>query len=308
MPSQGGFAQGFMLASAASASIAVASARYLQKHAHLGADFTSYAPHRPGTNVVVSSHHPAGSIAPAEYRKFKLTSKTELSKGIWRFVFALPSSVSVLGLPIGQHITIRGYVDDKTITRSYTPVSNNRDLGRLELLIRIYPDGQLGQYLTKIQVGVDVEIRGPKGAMRYRKGMSTRLGMIGGGTGIMPLYQLIRAICEDKTDNTEISLIYANRSEGDILMKQQLDRFSKASGGRFKVHYMLDHPGEGWTGGTGYINKDVLEQRMPKAGPDTKVLLCGPPGMVNATTKNLVSLGFPQPGAVSKMSDQVFLF
>ncbi|KAK5691114.1 hypothetical protein LTR97_011766 [Elasticomyces elasticus] len=308
MPGHGGFAQGFLLAGVSSAIIAAASVRYLQKHMNFGTDFTSYPAHKHGTHMVLSSHHPAGSITPAEYRKFKLTSKTELSAGIWRFIFTLPTPVSVLGLPIGQHIAIRGYVEEKTITRSYTPVSNNRDLGRIELLIRIVPDGQLGKYLSKIDAGDDVEIRGPKGAMRYRKGMSASLGMIGGGTGITPLYQLIRAICEDKTDDTEISLVYANRSEADILLRQQLDRFSKSSGGRFKVHYMLDHPGENWTGGKGYINQEVLEQRMPKSGMDTKILICGPPGLVNACTKNLVALGFPPPGAVSKMSDQVFLF
>jgi cytochrome-b5 reductase len=144
--------------------------------------------------------------------------------------------------------------------------------------------------------------------MRYRKGMSKRLGMVGGGTGITPLYQLIRAICEDKTDDTEISLLYGNRSESDILMRKQLDRFAHQSNGKFKVHSMLNQAPEGWTGGTGFVTKDVLAERMPARDPETKILLCGLPGMVNATLKSLVSLGFPEPGRVSKMSDEVFLF
>lgn len=185
--------------------------------------------------TVASTNFPTGAIAPSTYRKFALREKTELSQGIYRFVFDLPTSASVLGLPIGQHVAIRGSVEDTSVTRSYTPVSNNRDLGRLELLIRIYPDGQLGQYLKALQPGDKVDIRGPKGAMRYRKGMSKELGMVGGGTGITPLFQLIRAICEDKTDTTKISLVYANRSEADIMLRDRLDTFAEASNGQFTV-------------------------------------------------------------------------
>jgi len=303
-----GFAQGFLLAATTSSVIAIAGMRYLQKITKMEKDPFHLPAHRAASHVVVSSHHPVGAIAPAEYRKFKLSKKIELANGIWKFVFALPTSTSVLGLPIGQHIAIRGEVDDHTITRSYTPISNNRDLGRLELMIRLYPDGQLSRYLSGIQVGDLVEIRGPKGSMRYRKGMSKRLGMVGGGTGITPLYQLIRAICEDKTDDTEVSLVYANRSEADIMMREQLETFAAQSNGQFKLHFMLDHPSDKWEGGRGYVNADVLKEHMPPKDDDTKILLCGPPPMVNAIKKGLTSLGFPEPGNVSKMSDQVFVF
>lgn len=308
LAAHGGFAQGFLLAGVTSTVIAAGSVRYLSSVTKLGRDPFELEAHRHASHVVASSHHPSGAIAAGEYRKFKLSSKTELSKGIWRFIFALPTSSSVLGLPTGQHIGIRGEVDDHTVTRSYTPISNNRDLGRLELLIRIYPDGKMGKHLSQLQVGGEAEIRGPKGAMRYRKGMSKRIGMIGGGTGITPLFQIIRAICEDKTDNTEVSLVYGNRSEADIMLRQQLDRYSKESQGQFRIRYVLDRPSENWTGHKGYIDKDLLGKTMPKPATDSKILLCGPPGMVNAVEESLISLGFEKPGAVAKMSDQIFLF
>lgn len=307
-PHSSSFTQGFMLASVTAGIVAIASARYLSKKLDLDTDFQSLPSHI-SASPIYHAPHIKGSLQPGEYRKFKLTDKQELAKGIWRFVFALPTPTSVLGLPIGQHIGIRGPVGDETVFRSYTPVSNNRDLGRLELLIRIYPDGKLGAgYLSQLQIGDQVDIRGPKGAMRYRRGMSTKIGMVAGGTGITPVYQLIRAICEDPADETEISLVYANRSESDILLRKQLDRFSRESNGRFKVHYTLDQPPQGWQGGEGRITKEVLEERMPKADPSVKILLCGPPGLINATKNNLVELGYEAPGAVSKMTDQIFCF
>lgn len=74
-------------------------------------------------------------------------------------------------------------------------------------------------------------------------------------------YQLIRAICEDKTDITQIGLIYANRSEDDILMHAQLDRF--ASSGKLKVFYTLDKPAQGWRGGKGYVTKEMIQEHLP---------------------------------------------
>jgi cytochrome-b5 reductase len=303
-----GFLEGFLLASVTASVIGIASALYLSKLLNLEVDFSKLPSHATAVNAVASADYPTGVITPSTYRKFALREKVELSEGIFRFVFDLPKSTSVLGLPIGQHIAIRGNVDDHSVTRSYTPVSNNRDLGRLELLIRIYPDGQLGKYLKTLQPGDKVDIRGPKGAMRYRKGMSKELGLVGGGTGITPLFQIIRAICEDKTDDTKLTLVYANRSEADIMLRKRLDAFAEASNGQFEVYSMLDKPPAGWQYGTGHIDKDVLQQKMPGASDDNKILVCGPPGLVNATKNNLVELGWKEPGSVSKMSDQIFCF
>ena len=130
--------------------------------------------------------------------------------------------------------------------------------------------------------------------------------MVGGGTGITPLFQIIRAICEDATDNTQVSLIYGNRSEPDIMLHEYLDHFAEAARDKFKVLCTLDHPGPGWHDEAGFVSKDLLQERMPKPANDTKTLLCGPPPMVNANKTNLVELGFEAPGAVSKAGDQVF--
>lgn len=310
----GGFTSGFLLASITCAAVGFMGFRYFNNETarRFGGDYTSYPAHIPASKTVVSTNRPAGVLRSQEYQRFKLTHKVELAKDIYRFVFALPHPSSVLGLPIGQHVAIRGSYDDpdghQTVSRSYTPVSNNSDLGRLELVIRCYPDGKLtGNYLVNLEEGDEVEFRGPKGAMRYRKGMSKRIGMVAGGTGITPMFQLIRSICEDKTDKTEVSLVYANRSEGDILLRKQLDRFADENS-NFKVHYMVDQASEGWQGGVGHVDKDVLQQKMPEVASDTKILLCGPPGLVNATKKSLGEMGFEEPGAVAKMSDQIFCF
>lgn len=49
------------------------------------------------------------------------------------------------------------------------------------------------------------------------------------------MYQVIRAVMEYPSDSTLISLIYANRTEQDILLKPQLDEMATRYAGRFKV-------------------------------------------------------------------------
>lgn len=250
-----------------------------------------------------------GWLHPTTFQSLPLVRKDLVAPNTYRLVFELPTTQTVLGLPIGQHVAITANVDGQAVTRSYTPVSNNADRGTLELIIKCYPDGKLtGGYLANLEIGDEVKFRGPKGAMRYKPGHCKRIGMLAGGSGITPMYQVIRAICEDQRDTTKISLIYANRTEADILLREELDAFARKYPNNLKVYYVLDNPPADWQGGVGHVTKDTIAERFPSADIDSKAMICGPPGMVNAAKNALVELGFEKPGAMSKMNDQIFCF
>jgi len=55
----------------------------------------------------------------------------------YSYRFKLPHVQDVLGLPIGQHISISAEINGKLITRSYTPISNDDDRGRFDLIIKV---------------------------------------------------------------------------------------------------------------------------------------------------------------------------
>lgn len=249
------------------------------------------------------------AVDPQEWRPFKLVRKTLVSPNVYRLVFALQRPDHILGLPTGQHVALRAVIDGKAVSRSYTPVSNNSDLGRIELLIKVYDKGLMTKHLEAMNVGETIDIRGPKGAMQYKPlEYAKHIGMIAGGTGITPMFQMIRAICEDESDTTTMSLLYANNTEADILLREELDGYVKQCPEKFRVHYVLAKPSESWTGSKGFINADLIKEHLPAAADDTKMLLCGPPPMVQAVGKTLAGLGFKAPGAISKATDQVFLF
>jgi len=87
--------------------------------------------------------------------------------------------------------------------------------------------------------------------------------MIAGGTGITPMLQVVKAVIRGRAagDKTEIDLIFANVTEQDILLREDLDTLAKEDPG-FRVHYVLDRPPEGWTGGVGYVTSEMITVRV----------------------------------------------
>jgi cytochrome-b5 reductase len=234
--------------------------------------------------------------------------KDVLSLDIYRFVFSLPNSTDILLLPTGQRVVIQPEVDGKMVNRSYTPVSNSKVQGHLDLVIKVYPQGVMTNYLAALKPNELVHFRGPKGRMNYHCGLCKNLGMIVGGTGITPAYQIIRAICEDPEDNTKVSLLYANHTEEDILLRGKLARLQYQFASKLSIWYVLSSPPEEWQYGQGRVTKDIIRDKLAAQSADSKVHLCGPHEMVVAMRKILVDLGFGPPRAMSKTDDQIFLF
>jgi len=207
---------------------------------------------------------------------------------------------------------------DAEIKRNYTPTPEDR-LGYVEIVAKIYrpgtvtmPDGKaitwedggkMSQYLDSLKVGDWVDINGPVGHIEYQGGGKFKLpgqireakhvGMMAGGTGITPMLQVAAAALNDPRDTTQFSLIYANKTQGDILVQDLLEEYSARSNGRFKVYYTLDFPPEGWQHKKGFITDEMIKECLPPPSKNSLILMCGPPPMVEyACKKNLEKLGY----------------
>ena len=112
--------------------------------------------------------------------------------------------------------------------------------------------------------------------------------MIAGGTGITPMLQIIRAILKNLSDVTQISLIFANVNEEDILLREQLEQLAENEKSRFKLYLVLNNPPEGWTGGVGFVTQEMIREHCPKPAKDIKILMCGPPPMISGMKKHCV--------------------
>ncbi|ODV76982.1 NADH-cytochrome b5 reductase 1 [Suhomyces tanzawaensis NRRL Y-17324] len=247
-------------------------------------------------------------LKPDQFQKFPLIEKTRVSHNTAVYRFGLPKSTDRLGLPIGQHISIGATIGDKEIVRSYTPISTDDELGYFDLLIKTYENGNISRHVESKKVGETVEFRGPKGFFTYVPNMVESFGMIAGGTGIAPMYQIISAILRNPEDRTKIHLVYANVTDNDILLRAELDKWAKEHPAQFKIHYVLNEAPENWQGSVGFVTPEIIDEHLPKHTENTTMLLCGPPPMISAMKKAAVSLGYPKAKPVSKLGDQVFVF
>jgi cytochrome-b5 reductase len=261
-----------------------------------------------------------------------LLKKTHISHDTIQFRFKLPLN-TVLGLPVGKHIVLfaktiggiipgewNGHPDKEASTsqiqRKYTPITLDCNaVGFFELLIKIYkksdnfPDGgRMSQYLENLQVGETIKVKGPVGVHGYYgKGMTSSyecnaLIMIAGGSGITPLFQIIQSILKSRHDDTSIRLLYANKTENDILLRKQLDELARQQPSQFQIWYTLDFPPPGWKYSTGFVTSEMICNKLiDTSSGEVGYMVCGPLPMVKyACVANLKKLG------VSK--DKIIIF
>ncbi|XP_073062230.1 NADH--cytochrome b5 reductase 1-like [Primulina eburnea] len=242
---------------------------------------------------LLSPKKPKVCLDPDNFKEFKLVKKTQISHNVATFKFALPSPTSVMGLPIGKHISCRGKDSQgEEVIKPYTPTTLDSDVGYFELVIKMYPQGRMSHHFREMREGDYLSVKGPKGRFNYKPGQVRAFGMLAGGSGLTPMFQVTRAILENPTDRTKVHLIYANVTLEDILLKDKLDSLAKNYPDSFKVYYVLNQPPEEWNGGVGFVSKEMIQAHCPAPASDIQILRCGPPPMNKAMAGHLEALGY----------------
>ena len=81
-------------------------------------------------------------------------------------------------------------------------------------------------------------------------------------------------------DATQVRAVDANKTEVDILLREDLEDFGRRSEGRVSVTHVLSDAGDGWQGERGLVNGEVLRRCLFPPEEGNAVFLCGPPGLV----------------------------
>ncbi|KAK5656133.1 hypothetical protein OQA88_4893 [Cercophora sp. LCS_1] len=110
------------------------------------------------------------------------------------------------------------------VARDYTPLpapsegQERKDIenGILRFFVRKMDGGEVSSYLSRLQVGETVELRGPHMGfdVRERLGSSDRVVFVAGGTGIAPALQTVRALAHRQA-RPDVAILWANRHRAD---------------------------------------------------------------------------------------------
>lgn len=220
-----------------------------------------------------------------QWTDFKLSNIKTLSHNVKEFTFQLPAD-KVLGLTYTSCLLAK-FVTEKgsAVIRPYTPVSDLDTPGEFKLVIKRYETGKFGNHIFGLSNGDTVSFKGPISKYPWTPNMHDQIGLIGAGTGITPLYQLIHGIISNPDDHTKITLYYGNISEDDILLRKELEELQKHHPIQFKVHFFINEAKnpETWKGNIGFITKEYVQKTLfyPEAN-NVKVFVCGPPPLYKA--------------------------
>jgi propane monooxygenase reductase component len=204
-----------------------------------------------------------------------------LTHDIRRLVLRLVDGAELAYHP-GQYVDIRIPGTDSE-HRSFSMANLPSDGGRLEFMIKLYPDGRFSGLLEdgSIGPGDELEVTGPYGVFTLRESSERRLLFIGGGAGMAPILCLLRSLA-DRGSARPAVFYYGARSEADLIELDELDAV------RF-VPALSEQP---WDGETGLIT-DVVDRREGDLS-DVDAYLCGPPPMVDAAIDLLTRRGVPE--------------
>ncbi|XUY36769.1 NADH-dependent fumarate reductase, putative [Leishmania panamensis] len=218
--------------------------------------------------------------------------------------FNMPGALQKTGLALGQFIAMRGDWDGQQLLGYYSPITLPDDIGVIGILARA-DKGRLAEWISALQPGDAVEMKACGGLIIHRRFAARhlffrshkirKLALIGGGTGVAPMLQIVRAAVKKPfVDSIEsIQFIYAAEDVSELTYRTLLESYEKEYGsGKFKCHFVLNNPPAQWTEGVGFVDTALLRSAVQAPSNDLLVAICGPPIMQRAVKSALKGLGY----------------
>lgn len=273
----------------------------------------SYSVGKPSFAVVPPGNCQFGE----EWCKVPLKKVERVSKDTKVLTFATPDESKPLNLPTCACLLAQGGCDNEnnSFIRPYTPVSTNNMIGEFELMVKIYPDGNLSKHMDSMKVGDTLDFKHIKFNVKKQYPFGNKhICMLVGGTGITPMVQALHAILGNGDDKeTKVVMLYGSQRADEILCEEVLDQWQKLYPDQLSVtHVMSNQPkwyknliggtfrfvkkviskvpllpvkppaGSSWKGDCGFITKEMIRDKFPGPKEDVNVFVCGPPPMYNA--------------------------
>uniref|UniRef100_A0A8I3RYN8 NADH-cytochrome b5 reductase n=2 Tax=Canis lupus familiaris TaxID=9615 RepID=A0A8I3RYN8_CANLF len=168
-------------------------------------------------------------LSPETFLAFRISAMDRLTEDTYRVRFAVPRN-SQLGLRPGQHLILRGKVDDLEIQRAYTPISPANAEGYFEVLIKCYETGLMSRYVKSWSTGDTTFWRGPFGDFFYKPNQTLsdptqghrqhgELLMLASGTGLAPMVPVLQSITDNAEDETFVTLVGCFKTFEGIYLK-----------------------------------------------------------------------------------------
>lgn len=189
----------------------------------------------------------------------------------------------------GQYILVSLTVEGKVVTKAFSLSSSPTEKDYIEFTKKL-TGHPFSEVLDNMKVGDSAVISGPFGKMIF-EGEYAKVALLSGGIGITPMISICR-YCTDMRLDTDIMVIYSNKTESDLAFREELDEMMR-NNSNLKVVYTLTRASESWTGCRERICENMVVREIPDYR-DRHFLICGPPEMVRSMEEMLSAMNIPK--------------
>jgi propane monooxygenase reductase subunit len=218
----------------------------------------------------------------------EVVANAQVTRDMHHLVLRLVEPREVKFFP-GQYmdIAVPGTEEHRSFSMANT---SSREDGRLEFVIKVYPDGLFSRHLAdELRVGDRLDVTGPFGVFTLRESHDSELVFLGGGAGMAPILGLLRSMSE-RGIARKATFYYGARTKADLCFEAELHALEQTLPGFRYVPALSEPDGDpDWDGETGLITEVVKRLAGDLHGQDAYV--CGPPPMVEAAMALLAKLG-----------------
>ena len=182
----------------------------------------------------------------------------------------------------GQYVdlTIPGH----GVTRAYSMANPPGEPRKLQFIIKKYADGAFSALLDEgLPAGTAIAAKGPYGGCFRREGRSGAMILVGGGSGMSPLWSILNDHVASGEDRP-VRFFYGARTKADLFHLQEIAALgAKLRDFKFIPALSDAAPGDAWTGETGFVH-EVVARTLKTEGlqGDMDAYSCGPPPMIDA--------------------------
>ncbi|MDQ4137810.1 MAG: FAD-binding oxidoreductase [Actinomycetota bacterium] len=197
------------------------------------------------------------------------------------------------GNAAGQHLDLRLTAPDGyQAARSYSIASEGPGT-LVEITVDEIPTGEVSPYLVRdVGLGERLELRGPLGSwFVWRPDQEEPVQLIGGGSGCVPLFAMVRAHAR-AAHPAPFRLLYSVRDPGSVFYARDLVGLSMLEGLEVDFVYTRATPPLSSTPPGRLTSSRLVGSVFPPQSAAT-VYVCGPTRFVETVADWLVQAGHP---------------
>lgn len=173
-------------------------------------------------------------------------------------------------------------------SRPYTPIYVEGK--HIAFVIKVYPGGKITQYLDAKKVGDSVCVSETLSSRKSRQNEFKNVLMIAGGTGVTPMYQMLKEQILTGNNETKFKLLFLNKTEEDVFLLKEISELQKISKGMLEIIHIFSqgirNPDQ--THISGKLNKELLLEIIGSECFDF-IYICGPPTLYESFSGKKVS-------------------